>query len=228
VAAEASDDYFCGYNSCGGTGGTSAAAPKWAGFVALINQQAAANATAAGSNPTLGLLNPAIYDTSVDADFHDITTGSNYNSSSPAGCTATEFSAGTGYDLVTGWGTPNGPTLINALAPTAAGNPNFSMSATPDTLSLTPGAGGTSSIAVTAVNGLSATANLTVTIPGSSGSNAPPGQSECVVDPGGGQSGHLDGFDNQFDPGRNLPGRHHWHQRRPDPNRLCNGCAAVV
>ena len=175
VAAEASDDYFCGYNSCGGTGGTSAAAPKWAGFVALINQQAAANATAAGSNPTLGLLNPAIYDTSVDADFHDITTGSNYNSSSPAGCTATEFSAGTGYDLVTGWGTPNGPTLINALAPTAAGNPNFSMSATPDTLSLTPGAGGTSSIAVTAVNGLSATANLTVTIPGSSGSNAPPG-----------------------------------------------------
>ena len=175
VAAEASDDYFCGYNSCGGTGGTSAAAPKWAGFVALINQQAAANATASGSNPTIGLLNPAIYDTSVDASFHDITAGSNYNSSSPAGCTSTEFSAETGFDLVTGWGTPNGPVLINALAPTAAGNPNFSMSATPGTLNLTPGIGGTSFIAVTAVNGFSATTNLTVTIPGSSGSSAPAG-----------------------------------------------------
>ena len=174
VAAEASDDYFCGYDSCGGVGGTSAAAPKWAGFVALINQQAAANATAAGNNPTLGLLNPTIYDTPVDTDFHDITTGSDYNSGSPAGCTSTEFSAGAGYDLVTGWGTPNGPTLINALAPVST-NPNFLMSATPGILNLTPGGGGNSSIAVTALNGFAATTNLTVTIPGSSSSNAPVG-----------------------------------------------------
>ena len=172
VAAEASDDYFCGYDYCGGTGGTSAAAPKWAGFVALINQQAAANATAAATNPTIGLLNPLIYDTSVDSDFHDITSGSNYNSSAPAGCTSTEFTAGTGYDLVTGWGSPNGPTLINALAPTTTGNPNFSMSATPSILNLTPGGGGTSSIAVSALNGFNAATNLTVTIPGT-GSTPP-------------------------------------------------------
>jgi subtilase family serine protease len=175
VAAEASDDYFCGYDSCGGTGGTSAAAPKWAGFVALINQQAATHATAGGSNSTVGLLNPAIYDTSADADFHDITSGSNYNSGSPAGCTSAEFSASTGYDLVTGWGTPNGPTLINALAPTSVGNSNFSMSATPSTLSLSPGTGGSSSIAVAALNGFNATTNLTVTIPGASSNNAPAG-----------------------------------------------------
>ena len=98
VAAEANtDNYFCSSGSCqGGIGGTSLAAPRWAGFVALVNQQAAANATAAGSNPTLGLLNPTIYDTAVDADFHDMTSGSNYNSSSPSGCTSSEFSAGTG------------------------------------------------------------------------------------------------------------------------------------
>jgi hypothetical protein len=177
VAAEANtDNYFCSSGSCqGGIGGTSLAAPRWAGFVALINQQAAANATAAGDNPTLGLLNPTIYGTSVDADFHDITSGSDYNSSTPSGCTSSEFSAGTGYDLVTGWGSPNGPTLINALAPTSA-NPNFSMSATPGTLSLTPGMGGNSSIAVTALNGFSATTDLAVTIPGTATpSNAPPG-----------------------------------------------------
>ena len=177
VAAEANtDNYFCSSGSCqGGIGGTSLAAPRWAGFVALVNQQAAANATAAGSNPTLGLLNPTIYDTAVDADFHDMTSGSNYNSSAPSGCTPSEFSAGTGYDLVTGWGSPNGPTLINALAPTSA-NPNFSMSATPGTLPLTPGSGGNSSIAVSALNGFSATTNLAVTIPGTAApSNAPPG-----------------------------------------------------
>ena len=177
VAAEANtDNYFCSSGSCqGGIGGTSLAAPRWAGFVALINQQAAANATSAGNNPTLGLLNPTIYGTAVDADFHDITSGSDYNSSAPSGCTASQFSAGPGYDLVTGWGSPNGPTLINALAPTSA-NANFSMSATPGTLSLTPGVGGTSSIAVTALNGFSAITNLAVTIPGTaSPSNAPPG-----------------------------------------------------
>ena len=177
VAAEANtDNYFCSSGSCqGGIGGTSLAAPRWAGFVALINQQAAANATTAGNNPTLGLLNPTIYGTPVDANFHDITSGSDYNSSAPSGCTASEFSAGPGFDLVTGWGSPNGPTLINALAPTSA-NPNFSMSATPATLSLTPGIGGTSSIAVTALHGFSAITNLTVTIPGTATpSNAPPG-----------------------------------------------------
>jgi hypothetical protein len=177
VAVEANtDNYFCSSGSCqGGIGGTSLAAPRWAGFVALINQQAAANATAAGNNPTLGLLNPTIYGTAVDSDFHDITSGSDYNSSAPSGCSASEFSAGPGFDLVTGWGSPNGPTLIDALAPTST-RANFSMSATPGTLSLTPGMGGTSSIAVAALHGFSAATNLAVTIPGTATpSNAPPG-----------------------------------------------------
>ena len=91
-------------------GGTSCAAPLWAGFMALVNQQAAAN-----GNPSAGFINPAIYtiaaESSYSACFHDITTGNNTWSSSPS-----LFYATTGYDLCTGLGTPNGQNLINALA----------------------------------------------------------------------------------------------------------------
>ena len=96
-----------------GTGGTSAAAPLWAGFTALVNQQAAAN-----GEPPLGFINPAIYALakgSLYKDvFHDITTGNNTNLVSPS-----NYFAMPGYDLCTGWGTPNGSNLINALAPLA-------------------------------------------------------------------------------------------------------------
>jgi subtilase family serine protease len=89
--------------------GTSISAPMWAAFIALANQQAAAN----GRLP-LGLINPLIYtigtSTTYTAAFHDITTGNDTNSSSP-----TRFFATSGYDLCTGWGTPTGSNLINAL-----------------------------------------------------------------------------------------------------------------
>jgi PKD repeat protein len=93
-----------------GIGGTSCAAPLWAGFTALVNQQAVA-----GGHPTVGFLNPALYTigkgTNYTSCFHDITTGNNEWPSSP-----TKFLAVTGYDLCTGWGTPTGTNLINALA----------------------------------------------------------------------------------------------------------------
>jgi uncharacterized repeat protein (TIGR03803 family) len=82
----------------------------WAGFTALINQQAAAN-----GRPSVGFINPAVYaigeSSAYDLDFHDITTGNNTNDTSPA-----EFFAVPGYDLCTGWGSPTGINLINALA----------------------------------------------------------------------------------------------------------------
>jgi subtilase family serine protease len=91
-------------------GGTSCAAPLWAGFIALVNQQAAAV-----GRPSVGFINPAIYaigkSVNYNADFHDITTGDNTWSGSP-----TKFFATTGFDLCTGWGTPAGASLINALA----------------------------------------------------------------------------------------------------------------
>jgi hypothetical protein len=91
-------------------GGTSAAAPLWAGFTALVNQQAAYYGNAA-----VGFLNPAIYrlgnSPQYTAVFHDITTGNNTNLESP-----NLFCAVPGYDLCTGWGTPTGINLIDALA----------------------------------------------------------------------------------------------------------------
>jgi uncharacterized repeat protein (TIGR03803 family) len=93
----------------GVVGGTSASAPLWAGFTALVNQQAAAT-----GKPSVGFVNPAIYalaqSSSYSSVLHDITTGNNTNSSS-----RTNFFATTGYDLCTGWGTPTGSNLINAL-----------------------------------------------------------------------------------------------------------------
>ncbi|MBV8809674.1 MAG: S8/S53 family peptidase [Acidobacteriaceae bacterium] len=107
VAAEANtDNYICYDGTCaGGWGGTSFAAPRWAGYLALVNQQSVAN-----GKGSLGFINPAIYTiglgSSYGADFHDILSGSNGT-----------YSTVKGFDLVTGWGSPNGTALINALAP---------------------------------------------------------------------------------------------------------------
>jgi hypothetical protein len=95
----------------GTVGGTSAAAPLWAGYMALVNQQNVAN-----GNPTIGSFNNIAYaigntNPAYGTLFHDITTGNNFNSGSP-----TKFAAIPGFDLATGWGSPNGSNMINYLA----------------------------------------------------------------------------------------------------------------
>jgi Pro-kumamolisin, activation domain/Domain of unknown function (DUF5011)/Viral BACON domain/Immunoglobulin I-set domain len=105
------DNVFVAANNGGSetVGGTSCAAPLWAGLIALANQQAARN----GQSP-VGFINPVVYEigreSAYAADFHDITTGNNTWPSSPA-----NFCAAVGYDLCTGWGTPHGSSLINDL-----------------------------------------------------------------------------------------------------------------
>src|ERR1035438_860334 len=98
-----------GNGQSGAFGGTSCAAPLWAGFTSLINQQAAA-----ASQPPVGFLNPALYTIGkgpiFTSCFHDTTVGNNTWSGSP-----NLFFAVPGYDLCTGWGTPLGTNLINAL-----------------------------------------------------------------------------------------------------------------
>ncbi len=93
-----------------GWGGTSFAAPLWAAFTALVNQEAAAH-----GQPPVGFLNPALYAIGQSADytncFHDITAGNNATATSGG-----LFPAVPGYDLCTGWGSPNGSNLIYALA----------------------------------------------------------------------------------------------------------------
>jgi len=101
--------YGGGGSPTDGYGGTSCAAPLWAGFIALVNQQAAANGLA-----NVGFINPAIYGIAAGSNyltcFHDVTTGNNTWSGSTG-----LFYAQTGYDLCTGLGTPNGAALITSL-----------------------------------------------------------------------------------------------------------------
>jgi uncharacterized repeat protein (TIGR01451 family) len=115
VALTADNIFVIANNGQGNSGfGTSAAAPLWAGFTALVNEQ---SITKAG-NPPVGFLNPAIYSIGKGSSslyntaFHDITSGNNTNLVS-----SNLFYAVTGYDLCTGWGTPAGSALINKLAP---------------------------------------------------------------------------------------------------------------
>jgi subtilase family serine protease len=85
-------------------GGTSAGAPQWAAITALINQ---------ATGKIQGYFNPALY--AIGANpvkyaqaFHDVTIGNN-------ALDGPGFTAGTGYDLPTGLGTPNVAGLIAVL-----------------------------------------------------------------------------------------------------------------
>jgi len=76
-------------------GGTSASAPSFAAFVALLN-----DARISAGQPPLGFLNPLIY--ALDGEgFNDITVGN------APGCGTPGFNATVGWDPVTGLGTPN-------------------------------------------------------------------------------------------------------------------------
>ena len=127
-------------------GGTSFAAPMWAGYLALVNQQAVAN-----GNKTVGFINPTLYTIGLGSnyhtDFHDITSGSN------------GYSATAGYDLATGWGSPNGSGLITALAGGSTG-PGFSLSASPSSVTVAQGNQGTSTITSTVTGGFDSAISL--------------------------------------------------------------------
>ena len=99
-------------------GGTSCGSPQWAAIFALANQ-----AREAGGLDSLGAANAALYklgeqqmrspedgDAAAPAVFHDIVVGNNALDSTVG------FAAGPGYDLATGWGTPDVANLVAALA----------------------------------------------------------------------------------------------------------------
>lgn len=109
-------DNICVYydqGQIGSFGGTSCAAPLWTAFNALINQQ-----NAVFRHAPEGFICPALYalakTPNYDNYFHDVTSGNNTNFTY-----TNQFFATKGYDLCTGWGTPTGVALINALAPSA-------------------------------------------------------------------------------------------------------------
>jgi Pro-kumamolisin, activation domain/Putative Ig domain len=145
-------------------GGTSAAAPMWAGFAAVYNQDAVANGHA-----RLGFANPTLYNLASTAQsfppFHDITAG--HTSSS------TRWPATAGYDLATGLGSYDANNIARDLMGGTTVTPDFSISASPNSVSLVQGASGTSSISTALTAGSAGTVNLTA-------SGAPAGTSTTL------------------------------------------------
>ncbi len=94
-------------------GGTSLACPQWAAMVAIGVQ--------INNHNGLGFINPALYTIGANAarytnDFFDVTAGNNQNPKYPS---IPGYKASTGWDPVTGLGTPNAanliPDLVNAV-----------------------------------------------------------------------------------------------------------------
>ena len=154
-----------------GVGGTSAAAPTFTAILAIINQYL-------GHPSTTGLapLNPTLYSlaATTPAVFHDVTTGNNIVPCTPGstGCPAGAqfgFTAGVGYDQVTGLGSVNAFNLAQAIS-TA---PGFSLAATPSSYQVAQGANVPSAtVNLTPINGF--TGNVTYTC------NDPAPESTCT------------------------------------------------
>ena len=168
-----SEDYYSGLSSqptscaqgfrdssgaLAAAGGTSVSAPNFAGILALISQ--------AASSTGLGNVNPMLYRLAAGspAAFHDVTSGNNKvpctsgTTNCPSGTTTIGFSAGPGYDQVTGLGTLDVASLVAAWkAATPAGD--FSI----DGLAASSAAKqpATSTVTVTALGGFTGTVNLT-------------------------------------------------------------------
>ena len=128
--------------------GTSLAAPMWAGFLALVDEQVGA----------VGMLNPTIYaigaqkGNSYSSTFHDITVGNNV-------VNGVGYNALNGYDLVTGWGSPNANGLANIFLDNL-----FLINATPSFVYFTFPTGASSS--------RKSTITSTLIIPGCTGTTA--------------------------------------------------------
>jgi hypothetical protein len=146
VAAEANFDFYVCADQQACTenryGGTSFAAPMWAGYMALVNQQAALN----GQAP-VGFLNTFLYalgnasGNGYGSALHDITAGNN------------GYPAVAGYDLATGWGSPNGAGLISALLGSVG--PGFKLTAS-GPISVPAGGKGSLTLTSTASGGFNA------------------------------------------------------------------------
>jgi len=145
-------------------GGTSFGSPTFSGIVAILNQKTGAKQ---------GNINPVLYALSAAnvGAFHDITSGNNIVPCDPAtvdcpksGTAQYGFSAGPGYDQVTGLGSIDASALVNNWGsgnPTAA---DFSMFGHVVGIA-SPGGSGTSTITVDARNGYSGTVSFTCTAP---------------------------------------------------------------
>jgi subtilase family serine protease len=141
-------------------GGTSAAAPTFAGIVALLVQQ---------TNQPQGNVNPILYGLAASAPsaFHDIIMGNNMvpcaqGSKDCPSSGMIGFNAGPGYDLATGLGSVD----VGALAAVWNGptNPDFLLSSQSASLAITRGTPATDVLTVTGLAGYSTAVNLACSV----------------------------------------------------------------
>ncbi len=144
------------------SGGSSAASPTFAAVMALLDEKLGGRQ---------GLVNPTLYalaTTSSNA-FHDITSGNNIVpclvEASDSGCKGTTgqlstmgYSAGTGYDQVTGLGSIDAYNLLNDWNTNAVA---FTLAASPYSLTIAPGSSGSATITVAPVGSFSGNVTFT-------------------------------------------------------------------
>jgi subtilase family serine protease len=159
-------------------GGTSFAAPIFAGMLALINQKA-------GYSTGQGLINTTLYKLAADSAtyasaFHDVTTGNNNCTAGATLCSSTTgFSAGTGYDEVTGLGSVD----LSNLASKWPVNAGSSAGQIATTITVVP---------ANATPAVSVADTFTITVAEASGSGTPTGTVTLKID-GGTDCGGLSG-----------------------------------
>jgi len=154
-------------------GGTSVAAPTFSAILALINESL--------GSPGLGNVNPNLYQfaSSSPSAFHDVTSGNNDvpcksgTLNCPAGTTQIGFSAGTGYDQVTGLGSVDADKLATAWG--AATTQAFTLTPTAASFQVAQGSSVNATVNVTFGSGFSGTVTFTCTDPASG--------SVCTVPP---------------------------------------------
>jgi subtilase family serine protease len=145
-------------------GGTSVAAPTFSAILALINQSL--------GSPGLGNVNPKLYQfaSSSPSAFHDVTSGNNDvpctsgTLNCPAGTSQIGFSAGTGYDQVTGLGSVDAAKLATAWAGTTSSS-DFTLTSTAASFAVTPGASANATVNVTFNGSFSGIVTFTCTDP---------------------------------------------------------------
>jgi pseudomonalisin len=133
-------------------GGTSAASPSFAGLMSLVVQKTGARQGNANTTFYNMGRNQQAGGTAV---YHDCTTG---NNTVPG---VTGFNATVGFDLATGWGSVNAANLVNFWNNNGGtATPDFSLAASPASLSIAQGSAGSSTISITDLGGFTGSVTL--------------------------------------------------------------------
>jgi hypothetical protein len=134
-------------------GGTSASSPTFASIMGLVVQK---NGAQGNANPVFYSMANNQFNGAGISVYHDVTTG---NNSVPG---VTGFNAQTGYDLSTGWGSPDVTKLVNVWN-NNAGQPDFTVSAAPTSRIVAQNSSTTFTVTVNAVNNYTGTISFSVT-----------------------------------------------------------------